>query len=150
MGPGLRSEIWGTRDLPKCYLKVEIEEIPCLTREPPRPHPKLSRSPRSEQDAKTCTPRSIPKNSIVETARDQRKAPSLPSHFPFQLGGEAQGAPPRHQAGEGVQLRKPKVPRCLLNALHPPPGGVHGPFKARGIVGAGSGILERNVAKRVQ
>lgn len=27
VGPGLRSEIWGTGDVRKCYLKVEIDEI---------------------------------------------------------------------------------------------------------------------------
>lgn len=36
MGLGLRSEIWG-REVRKCYLKVEIDEIPCLTKGTPIP-----------------------------------------------------------------------------------------------------------------
>lgn len=44
MGPGLRSEIWGTGDVRKCYLKVEIDEIPCLTRGTPHPPKKTKKS----------------------------------------------------------------------------------------------------------
>lgn len=49
MGPGLRSEIWGTGGVRKCYLKVEIDEIPCLTRGTPAPPPKKTKKKSTER-----------------------------------------------------------------------------------------------------
>lgn len=81
------------------------------------------------------------------------KEGSLPPQqaCPPNLGVTPQSASLCNNVGEEGNSGSLRFRVALLSTLHPPipqPGGVRGPFKAQGIVGAGSGILERNVAKR--
>lgn len=86
MGPGLRSEVWATGRVPKCYLKVGISALPCLAG-----GGGASRPPETEHKSaqRVGLENLHPQNPVVEPARDQRKAPSLPASFTLQLGGEA-------------------------------------------------------------
>jgi hypothetical protein len=99
------------------------------------------------------SPTEIPVRILkVETTRDQERILSPPVGLLPLIWGWGPGCNPLLQllwrkgdcGSRGFRV-------ALLSAPHPPtpqPGGVSCPFKARGIVGAGSGILERNVAKR--